>query len=53
MRNRAGSIRIEENKFALLESDCHERHYLVFSGGGIDKGERAQQAAIRQDAKKN
>lgn len=48
MRNRAGIILIEENKLALIERHRQGRHYFAFPGGGIDKGESAEQTAIRE-----
>jgi len=48
MRNRAGIILIEENKLALIERRRQGRHYFAFPGGGIDKGESAEQTAIRE-----
>lgn len=48
MRNRAGIILIEEDKLALIERHRQGLHYFAFPGGGIDKGESAEQAAIRE-----
>jgi len=48
MRNRAGIILIEKNKLALIERHRQGLHYFAFPGGGIDKGESAEQAAIRE-----
>lgn len=48
MRNRAGIILIEENKLALIERHRQGLHYFAFPGGGIDEGESAGEAAIRE-----
>ncbi len=48
MRIRAGIILIEENKLALIERHKQGRHYFAFPGGGIDDGESAEEAAIRE-----
>ena len=48
MRNRSGIILIEENKLALIERHRAGKHYFTFPGGGIDKGESLEQAAIRE-----
>ena len=48
MKNRAGIILIEENKLALIERHRQGLHYFAFPGGGIDEGESADQAAIRE-----
>ena len=48
MRNRSAIILIEGNKLALIERHRSERHYFSFPGGGIDKGESPQEAAIRE-----
>jgi 8-oxo-dGTP pyrophosphatase MutT (NUDIX family) len=48
MRNRAGIILIEEDKIALIERHRQGLHYFAFPGGGIDEGESAEQAAIRE-----
>ncbi|MBE0669178.1 MAG: NUDIX domain-containing protein [Anaerolineales bacterium] len=48
MRNRAGIILIEEDKLALIERHRQGLHYFAFPGGGIDEGESAKQAAIRE-----
>lgn len=48
MRNRAGIILIEENKLALIERHRQGLHYFAFPGGGIDEGESAEEAAIRE-----
>lgn len=48
MRNRAGIILIENGKLALIERHKQGRHYFSFPGGGVDKGEANEQAAIRE-----
>jgi len=48
MRKRSGIILIEDNKLALIERRRSDRHYFSFPGGGIDKGESPQEAAIRE-----
>ena len=48
MRNRAGIILIEENKLALIERNRSGKHYFAFPGGGIDRGESPQEAAVRE-----
>ncbi len=48
MRNRAGIILIAEKKLALIERHRQGLHYFAFPGGGIDEGESAEQAAVRE-----
>ena len=48
MRNRAGIILIEENKIALIERNRSGMHYFAFPGGGVDRGESPQEAAVRE-----
>jgi 8-oxo-dGTP pyrophosphatase MutT (NUDIX family) len=48
MRNRAGIILIKDNKLALIERHRSDRHYFSFPGGGIDKDESPQEAAVRE-----
>jgi 8-oxo-dGTP pyrophosphatase MutT (NUDIX family) len=48
MKKRSGIILIEDNKLALIERRRADRHYFSFPGGGIDKGENPQEAAIRE-----
>ena len=48
MRIRAGIVLIQENKVALIERHRAGLHYFVFPGGGVDEGETAEQAAIRE-----
>jgi 8-oxo-dGTP pyrophosphatase MutT (NUDIX family) len=48
MRQRSGIILIEDNKLALIERHRAEKHYFAFPGGGVDKGETPEQAAIRE-----
>lgn len=45
---RAAVILIQDGKIALLERHRPDKHYYVFPGGGIDKGETPEQAAIRE-----
>jgi len=48
MRVRAGVVLIENGKVALIERHRAGKHYFVFPGGGVDEGETAEQAAIRE-----
>ncbi|QUW20294.1 NUDIX domain-containing protein [Sporosarcina sp. Marseille-Q4063] len=48
MRNRGSSIIIENNKVALIKRVRDGQTYYVFPGGGIESGETAEQAAIRE-----
>src|SRR5215207_7068329 len=48
MRIRAGIVLIKENKVALIERHRAGLDYFVFPGGGVDEGESAEQAAIRE-----
>ena len=48
MKIRSAIILIEDNKLALIERHRLDRHYFSFPGGGIDKGESPQEAAIRE-----
>jgi 8-oxo-dGTP pyrophosphatase MutT (NUDIX family) len=48
MRIRAGIVLIEENKVALIERHRAGLDYFVFPGGGVDEGETAEQAAVRE-----
>ena len=48
MRNRSGIILIEEDQLALIERHRAGIHYYAFPGGGIDKGESPEQAAVRE-----
>jgi 8-oxo-dGTP diphosphatase len=48
MRIRAGGILIEDHKLALIERHRGKRHYFSFPGGGVDKGETFEEAAIRE-----
>lgn len=48
MRIRAGAVLIEDGKVALIERHRAGKHYFVFPGGGVDKGETVEQAAIRE-----
>ena len=48
MRQRSGIILIEDNKLALIERHRAEKHYYAFPGGGVDKGETPEQAAVRE-----
>ena len=48
MRNRGASIIIESNKVALIQRVRDGKTYYVFPGGGIESGETAEQAAIRE-----
>ena len=48
MRIRAGIVLIRDNKVALIERHRAGMDYFVFPGGGMDKGEKPEQAAIRE-----
>jgi 8-oxo-dGTP pyrophosphatase MutT (NUDIX family) len=48
MRTRAGIILVENDKVALIERHRAGLDYYVFPGGGVDEGETADQAAIRE-----
>lgn len=48
MRHRAGIILIKDNQLALIERHRAESHYFIFPGGGINEGESAEDAAIRE-----
>ena len=48
MRTRAGVVLIEDGKVALIERNRAGKHYYVFPGGGVDKGETPEQAAARE-----
>ncbi|MGE7919665.1 NUDIX hydrolase [Viridibacillus sp. NPDC093762] len=48
MRNRAATVIIREDKVALLKRNKGHGNYYVFAGGGIEHGETAEQAAIRE-----
>ena len=48
MRIRSGIILIEDDKLALIERHRAGLHYFTFPGGGVDKGESPEQAAIRE-----
>lgn len=48
MRNRAAAVIICEDKVALLRRNKGHGNYYVFAGGGIEHGETAEQAAIRE-----
>lgn len=48
MRNRGSVVIIEDDKVALIERMKNGDHYYVFPGGGIEKGETPEQAAIRE-----
>lgn len=48
MRVRAGIILIENSKLALIERFRAGTHYFAIPGGGVDKGETPEQAAVRE-----
>ena len=48
MRIRSGIILIQNHKLALIERQRGDRHYFSFPGGGVDEGETAEQAAVRE-----
>lgn len=48
MRIRAGIVLIKENNVALIERYRAGRHYFIFPGGGVEEGETAEQAAVRE-----
>lgn len=48
MRQRAGVVLVEDGKVALIERHRAGLHYFAFPGGGVDKGESLEQAALRE-----
>jgi 8-oxo-dGTP diphosphatase len=48
MRVRAGIVLIQDGKVALIERHRAGMDYFVFPGGGVDKGESPEQAAVRE-----
>ena len=48
MRIRAGVVLIEDGRVSLIERFRDGHHYYVFPGGGVDKGESPEDAAIRE-----
>ena len=48
MRIRAVAILVENGKVALIERHRAGRHYFTFPGGGVDSGETAEQAVVRE-----
>ena len=48
MRVRAGIVLIQNGKVALIERHRAGMDYFVFPGGGVDEGESAEQAAVRE-----
>ena len=48
MRIRAGIVLIQDGKVALIERHRAGIDYFVFPGGGMDKGETPEQAAVRE-----
>jgi 8-oxo-dGTP diphosphatase len=48
MRIRAGIVLIQDDKVALIERHRAGLDYFVFPGGGVDEGESAEQAAVRE-----
>lgn len=48
MRIRAAAILVENHRVALIERHRPGRHYFSFPGGTLDKGEKPEQAVIRE-----
>ena len=48
MRIRAGIVLIQDGNVALIERHRAGLNYYVFPGGGVDKGESPEEAAIRE-----
>jgi len=48
MRTRAAAILIQNDNIALIERHRGGRHYFSFPGGGVDDGETAEQAVVRE-----
>jgi 8-oxo-dGTP diphosphatase len=48
MRVRAGIVLIQDGKVALIERHRAGLDYFVFPGGGVDEGESAERAAVRE-----
>jgi len=48
VKPRAAVILLQDDKVALLERNRRGTRYFVFPGGGVDKGETPEQAAVRE-----
>ncbi|WP_175991333.1 NUDIX domain-containing protein [Bacillus sp. Marseille-Q1617] len=48
MRNRAGILIIENNMVAVIQRIKGENVYYVIPGGGVEKGESFEEAAVRE-----
>ncbi|MGG3624261.1 NUDIX domain-containing protein [Bacillus gobiensis] len=48
MRDRGSAVLIENNQVALIKRKREDSTYYVFPGGGIENGETAEQAAVRE-----
>ncbi|WP_391118121.1 NUDIX hydrolase [Psychrobacillus sp. L3] len=48
MRNRGATVIIENGRVALIKRTKPHMTYYVFPGGGIERGETPEQAAIRE-----
>lgn len=48
LRNRGSAILIENKKVALIKRTRNSSTYYVFPGGGIEKGETPEAAAVRE-----
>jgi 8-oxo-dGTP pyrophosphatase MutT (NUDIX family) len=48
VRIRAGIVLIQDGNFALIDLHRAGLNYYVFPGGGVDKGESPEEAAIRE-----
>ena len=48
MRNRGSSVIIKNNKVVLIKRVRAGQEYYVFPGGGIERGESPEQAAVRE-----
>ena len=48
MSQRAAGVIIKDNKILLMRRIKNNQEYYVFPGGGVEKGESAEEAAIRE-----
>lgn len=48
MSLRARVVLVRDGRIALIERHREEQHYFLFPGGGVEAGESAAEAAIRE-----